>query len=67
MFAKGETIKPFNVEFVLQNLKAYLNIDVTEEYFSFGNLTESLIPTSLTSRSLSGTNDDKINIIHTTK
>lgn len=59
LFAKGVTIKPFNVEFVLQNLKAYLNIDVTEEYFSFGNLTESLIPTSLTSRSLSGTNDEK--------
>ena len=43
----------------MSNLKVYFNIDVNEEYFSFGNLTESLIPTSLTGRSLSGTKDEK--------
>lgn len=43
----------------MSNLKVYFNIDVNEEYFSFGNLTESLIPTSLNGRSLSGTKDEK--------
>lgn len=59
LFGKGETIKPHDLEFVLSNLKVYFNIDVNEEYFSFGNLTESLIPTSFNGRSLSGTQEEK--------